>query len=276
MHYQDWTVSTVFHFSFTGSIPGSKEAIGLLPGVSRLDLALEHKLHNTTENLHALSAHAPQFHHTLDLTGCSVVEVREVRHPRRIRHRWRLFEPLRLPYQHRPLHVQTRLAQPPAQPLAPPTQDSKCSAHQTGPILFLSTVSQMVQAHSAWCSALSTGSPPTETLRRFVFRFPRSQDEDSIFRMQRCASLNPVMVFLTDATPAHVFVSVKDPLPSKTTMLPLSITPDTASKGLRTLAPWSVIRLEMSPPPCSSVRTFTVRLSVKLFTSRAHVSLSFH
>ena len=32
------------------------------------------------------------------------------------------------------------------------------------------------------------------------------------------------MAFLTDATPAHVFVSMKDPLPSKTTMLPLSVT----------------------------------------------------
>ena len=41
-------------------------------------------------------------------------------------------------------------------------------------------------------------------------------------------------------------------------MLPLSISPDTASKGLRTLAPWNGTRLEMSPPPCCSVRTFTV------------------
>ena len=77
--------------------------------------------------------------------------------------------------------------------------------------------------------------------------------------MQRYASLDhTVMAFLTDATVAHVFGSVKDPLPSKSTMLPLSITPDTASKGLRTLAPWTVIRLEMSPPPCRSVRTFVV------------------
>ena len=65
--------------------------------------------------------------------------------------------------------------------------------------------------------------------------------------------------FLTEARPAHGFGSMKDPLPSKTTVLPLSITPDTASKGLRTLAPWSVIRLGMSPPPCRSVRTFTVK-----------------
>ena len=58
---------------------------------------------------------------------------------------------------------------------------------------------------------------------------------------------------------------MKDPLPSKTTMLPLSITPDTASKGLRALAPWSGTRLDMSPTPCRSVRTFTVnspRLSI--------------
>ena len=73
------------------------------------------------------------------------------------------------------------------------------------------------------------------------------------------------MVFLTDATPAHVFGSMKDPLPSKTTMLPLSLTTGTASKGLPTLAHWNVIPLEKSPPPCRSVRTFTVdspRLSI--------------
>ena len=58
----------------------------------------------------------------------------------------------------------------------------------------------------------------------------------------------PVMAFLTDVTPAHEFGNMEDPLPSKTTMLPLSITPDTAKKGLRTLAPWNVTRLEMSPP----------------------------
>ena len=48
-------------------------------------------------------------------------------------------------------------------------------------------------------------------------------------------------------------------------MLPLSSTPDTASRVFRTKAPWNVIRLEMSPPPCRSVRTFTVnsrRLSI--------------
>ena len=58
---------------------------------------------------------------------------------------------------------------------------------------------------------------------------------------------------------------MKDPLPSKTTMLPLSITPDTASKGLRNLAPWNDTRLEMSLPPFRSVRTFAAnshRLSI--------------
>ena len=45
----------------------------------------------------------------------------------------------------------------------------------------------------------------------------------------------PVMAFLTEATPAHKFGSMKNPLPSKTTRLPLSVTPDTASRGLRTL-----------------------------------------
>ena len=49
----------------------------------------------------------------------------------------------------------------------------------------------MVQACSAWCSALSRSSPATEIRRRPVLRFPRPQDEDSIFRMQRCASMNP-------------------------------------------------------------------------------------
>ena len=78
--------------------------------------------------------------------------------------------------------------------------------------------------------------------------------------MQRDASLNPVMAFLTEATPAHELGNMKDPLPAKTTMLPLSITPDTASKGLRTLAAWNVTRLEMSLPPCRSARTFTVKI----------------
>ena len=160
-------------------------------GLSRLDLAFGHKLHTMTENLHALSTHGPQFLGRLDLTGSSVVEVLELRRHRWIRRRWRLSEPLRLPCQHRPLHVQTRLAQPPAQPpLVPPTQDSKCSAHQVDPILFLSTVIRVVQAHSAWCSAFSRGSPPTEIRRRPVLKFTRPQDEYSILRMQRYASLN--------------------------------------------------------------------------------------
>ena len=116
----------------------------------------------------------------------------------------------------------------------------------------------MVQAYSAWYSALSRSSPPTEIRRRHILRFPRPQDGYSIFRMQRDA-------FLTDATPAHEFGSMKDPLPSNTTMLPLSIAPVTASKGLRTLSPWDVTRLEVSLPPCRSVRTFAVnsyRLSI--------------
>ena len=70
----------------------------------------------------------------------------------------------------------------------------------------------------------------------------------------------PEMAILTEETPAHEFGNMKDLFPSKTTILPLSITPDTASKGLRTLAPWNVTRLEMSPPPCRSARTFTVNL----------------
>ena len=115
----------------------SSSSVRPSPSVSRLDLALGHKLHTLTKNLHALSAHGPQFPGTLDLNGCSVVEVHEVRHPRRIRHRWRLSEPLRLPCQHRPLHVQTRLAQPPALSLVPPTKDSKSSGNQMDPILLL-------------------------------------------------------------------------------------------------------------------------------------------
>ena len=130
-----------------------------------------------TENLHALSAHDLQFPWTLDLTGCSDV-VLELRHHRWIRRRWPLSEPLRLPCQHRPLHVQTRLAQPTTPPLVPSTQDS--IAHQMDPILFLLTVLRVVQAYSAWCSALSRGSPPAETRRRHVIRFPRSQDKYSI------------------------------------------------------------------------------------------------
>ena len=111
--------------------------------VSRLDHALGHKQHTMTENLHALSAHGPQFPGTLDLTGCSDVVVLELRHHRCIRRRWRPSEPLRLPSRHRPLHVQTRLVQPPA---------------QTPLVLML----QVVQAYSALFLALSSGSPPTE------------------------------------------------------------------------------------------------------------------
>ena len=60
--------------------------------------------------------------------------------------------------------------------------------------------------------------------------------------------------------PQHTnFGNMKDPLPSKNHNVTLAIKPDTASKGLRTLAPWNVTRLEMSPPPCRSVRTFTVK-----------------
>ena len=78
------------------------------------------------------------------------------------------------------------------------------------------------------------------------------------------------MAFLTDATLAHEFGSMKDPLPSKTTMLPLSITPDTASKGLQTLAPRNVT--------VSFGANFYRQFSqiVELFISIAHVSLSFH
>ena len=76
----------------------------------------------------------------------------------------------------------TRLAQPPTPPpVVPLPQDSKCSTHQMDPILFLLTVLRVVQAYSAWCSALSRGSSPTEIRRRPVLRFPRSQDGDSIF-----------------------------------------------------------------------------------------------
>ena len=84
----------------------------------------------------------------------------------------------------------------------------------------------------------------TETRRRRIIKFPRPQDKYSIFRMERYASLNSCDGFLTDATPAHDLGSVKDPLPSKTTTLPLSITPDTASRNLRTL--------DLGPLECDS------------------------
>ena len=117
---------------------------------------------------------------------------------------------------------------------------------QTVPNAFSLIVLLVVQAHSAWCSARSRGSPPTEIRRRFVLSFPRPQDKHSIFRMQRDAPLNPCDSLLTEATPTHWPGSIKDPVPSKTTMLPLSIIPETASKGFRTSAPWRVTRLEMS------------------------------
>ena len=63
------------------------------------------------------------------------------------------------------------------------------------------------------------GSLPTETRRRHVTRFPRPQGKMFHFS-------HAVTAFLTE------FGSIKDPLPSKTTMLPLSITPDTAKSRL--------------------------------------------
>ena len=69
--------------------------------------------------------------------------------------------------------------------------------------------------------------------------------------MQRYASLNTCDGLSQRCDTGTRFGSTKDPLPSKTTILPLSVVPGTASKGLRTLAPWNVIRLEMSPPPVS-------------------------
>ena len=76
----------------------------------------------------------------------------------------------------------------------------------------------------------------------------------------------PVMAFLTEATPAHEFGSTKDPLPSKTTMLHLSITPDTASKGLRTLAPWNVFSSRCHPSHrvvrCELLLSVLTRLSI--------------
>ena len=62
------------------------------------------------------------------------------------------------------------------------------------PIQFLSTVLRVVQAHFAWCSALSGARRRLKCV--------------TIFRMQWYASLNPVMAFLTDATPAHEFGSM--------------------------------------------------------------------
>ena len=94
---------------------------------------------------------------------------------------------------------------------------------------------RVVQADSAWCSILSRSSLPTETRRRFVLWFPRPQDEDSFYRMQQYKSLNAV-AFLTDATLAHDFGSMKDPVPSKTTQCcvcqPLLILP------ARACGPW--------------------------------------
>ena len=102
------------------------------------------------------------------------------------------------------------------------------------------------QAKSAWCSAPSRTSPPTEIRGRPIVRFPRPQDEDSISRMQRYASLNPCDDLThrchtcTRAWQYEGFASIEDH------DVAFVITPDTASKGLRTLAPWNVTRLEMS------------------------------
>ena len=82
--------------------------------------------------------------------------------------------------------------------LAPPDPASGTSVlgfevlnSPTVPNSFLQTVLRVVQAWSAWFSALSRGSPPTEIRRWHVLRFPRPQDKHYIFRMQQDASLNP-------------------------------------------------------------------------------------
>ena len=252
---------------------------GLPLGVSRLDHALGHKLHTMTENLHALSAHGPQFPGTLDLTGCSFVEVHGVRHLQQIRHRWRLSEPLRLPCRHRPVHVQTRFAQPPAPPpLVPPPRI--CSAQITN-----CTQRFYFWRSYGWSRLTQPGARPFQGAPRRLKPVDVLSSGSHVRKTKTpffaCSGMRPwtpVMAFLTDATPAHEFGNMKDPLPSKTTMLSLSTTPDTASKGLRSLAPWNVTRLEMSPPPCRSVRTFYRQFFqiVNLFTSSANVSLAFH
>ena len=123
----------------------------------------------------------------------------------------------------------------------------------------------MVQAHSAWCSALSRGSPLTQTRRHFVHRFPRSQDEDSIFRMGRYASLNPcgglshrchtgTRVWQYEGSTSvedHNVAFLDHSLHCKQTLADLG---SKMSLGLR-----------CHLPPCRSVRTFTVnspRLSI--------------
>ena len=114
-----------------------------------------------TENLHALSAHGPRFPGKLDLTGCSVVEVHEVRHIRQIRHRWRLSEPLRLPCRHRPLHVQTRLAQPPTPPpLVPLSPRFEVLSSSNGPNSFF------FERPYGWSRLTQPGALPFRGARR--------------------------------------------------------------------------------------------------------------
>ena len=224
LHHQDQTVCTLFHLHFDGSASRSKETI-----IPRHDWDLR-----TTLKLFAafplvsLGSTPP-----LDTSCtpwpkmCMPCQHMVLNFPRRwtwqVRHCQHLSEPLRPPCRHRPLHVQTRLAQSPAPPpMEPLCKDSKCWIHHMGPTLFLPTVLRVLQAYSAWCSALSRGSPPTEVRRRPVPRLPRPQDEESIFRMQWNTSLNPC-----DGFPhrCHMHTSFA----VWRIHLPLSITPDTAS-----------------------------------------------
>ena len=215
------------------------------------------------ENLRALLAHGPQFPGTLDLTGSSDVVVLELRHNRWIRRRWRPSEPLRLPRQHRPLHVQTRLAQSPAQPLgtsAPrfdvlnsPCGPNYCSFNglRGGPGLLSLVLGPFKGLSADWNPSTACPQVPTSAKRRLHFSHA--------------------------AVCVLEFGNMKDPLTSKTTMLPMSITPDTACKGFRTLDPWDVTRLEMSPPTVSFGANFYCQFSqiVYLFTSEAHVLCPF-
>ena len=99
--------------------------------------------------------------------------------------------PLRIPCRHRPLHVQTRLARPPAPP-PPGTSDPGFQVLNSpnGPISF--SFNGLTGGTGSLSLVLDPFicSPPTGIRRRPVLRFPRPQDEYSIFCMQRHASSN--------------------------------------------------------------------------------------
>ena len=232
MHHQDWTVSSLFHLSFTDSIPGSKETViprhdwdlrtifKLLAAFSLVSLGSaspldtsctprsetcmprQHMVLNFPGRWISWAVPTSGFSNfvTLDRFGVtdaplSVSHVNIVRSS--CRHVW-FFRP-------RPSNLHSGIRSAPL---------TNCTQFY---------FSQLVQANSASYSALSRGSPPTEIHRRRVLGFPRSKDKYFIFCVQWNACLHTC-----DGLSHRCHICTRAWQYERSTSV---------SKGLRTLAP---------------------------------------